>query len=59
VGKFKGIVTVQSENDKIAYLERKADLIHTLKTKLNTLSIKKTGKPVELKLEKLDTLEGR
>ena len=50
---------MQSERDKEEYKERKADLIHKLKTKLNTLSIKKTGKPVELKLEKLDTLEGR
>ena len=27
--------------------------------KLNNLSLKKTGKPVELNLEKLDTMEGR
>ena len=27
--------------------------------KLNSLSLKKTGKPVELKLDKLDTMEGR
>lgn len=59
VGKFKGIVTVQSEKDRLDYLERKTQLIHDLKVKLNTLSLKKTGKPVELKIEKLDTLEGR
>lgn len=34
-------------------------MIHDLKLKLNSLSLKKTGKPVELKLEKLDTMEGR
>jgi hypothetical protein len=34
-------------------------LIHDLKVKLNGLSLKKTGKPIELKLEKLDSMEGR
>jgi len=27
VGKFKGIVTVQTENDKAEYAKRKADLL--------------------------------
>jgi hypothetical protein len=27
--------------------------------KLNGLSLKKTGKPVEIRLEKMDTMEGR
>src|SRR3569833_2538279 len=38
---------------------KKSDLINQLKTKLTTLSVKKTGKPIELKLENLDTMEGR
>lgn len=59
VGKFKGIVTVQSNKDKLDYNERKQQLVHELKVKLNSLSLKKVGKPVELKLEKLDTMEGR
>jgi hypothetical protein len=59
VGKFKGTVTVQTEEDRKEYAERKAQLIHNLKLKLNTLSVNKTGKPIELKMEKLDTMEGR
>jgi hypothetical protein len=59
VGRFKGIITVQSEQDRKAYAERKSELIHGLKMKLNQLSLKKTGKPVDLKLEKMDTMEGR
>jgi hypothetical protein len=50
---------VQSETDRIDYLERKAALVHDLKVKLNSLSLKKVGKPIELKLDKLDTMEGR
>jgi len=34
-------------------------LIHDLKVRLNGLSLKKTGKPIELNLEKMDTMEGR
>jgi len=59
VGRFKGIITVQSELDKKAYADRKTELIHGLKLKLNQLSLKKTGKPIELRLEKMDTMEGR
>ena len=33
--------------------------MHELKLKLNTLSVTKIGKPLELRLEKLDTMEGR
>jgi hypothetical protein len=50
---------VQSEQDKKAYAERKNELIHNLKLKINQLSLKKTGKPIELKMEKMDTMEGR
>jgi hypothetical protein len=59
VGKFKGTITVQTEEDRKDYANRKADLIHELKVKLNSLSLRKTGKPLELKLEKMDTMEGR
>jgi hypothetical protein len=41
------------------YQEKKRDLIHNLKIKLNSLSLKKVGKPVELRMEKMDTMEGR
>lgn len=33
--------------------------MHNLKTKLNSLSLKKLGRPVEFNLEKLDSAEGR
>lgn len=33
--------------------------MHELKTKLNSLSIKKTRKPIEFNMEKLDSSEGR
>lgn len=59
VGRFKGIVTVQSKQDREDYLQRKMELLHDLKLKLNALSLKKTGKPLELNLEKMDTYEGR
>ena len=59
VGKFKGIVTVQTKEDKERYQERKGALIHDLRLKLDLLSKKKTGKPLEFRLEKLDKMEGR
>lgn len=52
-------MTVQSEQDKKDYDEKKANLLHDLKVKLNSLSLTKTGKPLELKMEKMDTMEGR
>ena len=59
VGIFKGTVTVQSEEDKKQYDEKKAELVHNLKIKLSNLSMSKTGKPLVLNLEKMDTMEGR
>ena len=59
VGRFKGIVTVQTENDRIKYGERKNDLLNQLKQKLNTISKSKLGKPFQMDMEMLDTLEGR
>lgn len=59
VGKFKGIVTVQTEKDKEDYAQRKGDLLAKLKTKLNTLSKNKLGKPFKMEMDMLDTLEGR
>lgn len=59
VGKFKGIVTVQTEQDRIKYGERKNELLEMLKSKLNTISKNKLGKPFQLEMEMLDTLEGR
>ena len=59
VGKFKGIVTVQTENDKAEDARRKAELLFQLKQKLNTLSKQKLGKNFNMEMTMLDTLEGR
>lgn len=59
VGRFKGIVTVQSEEDLRNYQERKAELIHDLKKKLNILSLKALGVPIHVKMERIDSMEGR
>lgn len=59
VGRFKGIVTVQSEEDLKNYQERKAELIHELKKKLNILSLKTLKVPIHVKMEKIDSMEGR
>lgn len=59
VGKFKGTVTVQTEEDRKDYADKKNELIEQLKAKLNTLSLQKTKKPLEINLEKMDTFEGR
>ena len=50
---------MQTEEDRQAYGERKAALIHDLKLKLNSLSLQKRNRPLELKLDKMDTMEGR
>ena len=34
-------------------------MIHNLKVKLNQLSLKLTSQPLTLRLDKLDTMEGR
>jgi hypothetical protein len=59
VGRFKGIVTVQSEKDQKDYKELKLELMHNLKQRLNQLSLKKLNKPIDMRLEKLETSEGR
>lgn len=59
VGRFKGIVTVQTEKEKDEYLLRKTELVQQLKGKLNELSMKKRKKKLNMKLEQFDTSEGR
>jgi hypothetical protein len=59
MGKFKGVITVESQQEKEAYATEKMDLIHDLKVKLNQLSLKRTNKPLELNLEMMDSAEGR
>jgi hypothetical protein len=59
MGKFKGVITVESDMEKEAYANEKADKIHGLKTKLNQLSLKRVNKPFEINLEEMDSFEGR
>ena len=59
MGLFKGVITVESTEEKKKYQEEKADLIHRLKVKLDQLSKKKREKPFEFKLEMMDSAEGR
>lgn len=59
MGKFKCLIDIESEREKKEYAEAKAQKMHDLKTKLNSLSLKKLGKPVEFNLEKLDSAEGK
>jgi len=59
MGKFKGIVTVQSLKEKDDYAKTKSDKIETLKNNLSAISLKQTGKPFELDLEMMDSAEGR
>ena len=59
MGKFKGIVTVQTENERLKYGERKNELLEKLKSKLNAISKNKLGKPFQMDMDMLDTLEGR
>lgn len=59
MGNFKGVITVESQQEKAEYNESKADLIHRLKVKLDAISKKKTQKPFEFKLEMMDSAEGR
>jgi len=61
VGKFKGIIQVQSVSEIESYNSEKHELINVLKSKLMILS-QKDGKPLEIESElqkKLLTDEGR
>jgi hypothetical protein len=59
VGKFKCLIDIESEREKKEHQEEKEQKLHDLKTKLNTLSLKKKGKPIEFNMEKLESQEGK
>lgn len=59
VGKFKGIVTVQSQKAMKAYEKAKDELLTELKQALNEAAIKISSKPFLLDISKLETSEGR
>jgi C2 domain len=59
VGKFKCLIDIDSKKDKEEHKEIKDEKLHNLKVKLNSLSLKKKGKPMDFNLEKLDSAEGK
>lgn len=59
VGKFKCIIDIESEKEKKEHHEEREQKLHDLKTKLNSISLKKTKNPLEFNVEKLDSMEGR
>ena len=59
VGKFKGIVTVQSKQALRDYNKARDDLLNELKVALNEAALKISSKPFQLEIKKLETSEGR
>lgn len=59
MGIFKGLISISNPDEELEYEESKKDKLHMLKMKLNALCLKKTGKPIQFKMEKLETQEGR
>ena len=59
MGKFKGIITVQTTEEKQEYLDKKHETIKQLTDNLNSLSQKKMGVPLELDMTMMDSAEGR
>ncbi len=53
------MIDIDSEREKKEFNEEKSRKMHDLKTKLNSLCLKKLGKPIEFNLDKLNTAEGR
>lgn len=59
VGKFKCLIDIESEREKKEHAEEEAQKLHDLKVKLNSLSLKKRGKPLDFNFDKLDSAEGK
>ena len=59
VGKFKGIVTVQSEKAQKDYQDGKSKALKDLQRALNEVSKKILSKPFWLNISSLETSEGR
>ena len=55
VGKFKCLINIDSNKEKAEFEELKSDKIHKLKTRLNSLSLKRKGKPMDFNFEKLES----
>ena len=59
MGSFKGVIQVQTKQAKADYNEKKEQLISDLKKKIDTLSKKLTGKPLEIDTEELANITER
>ncbi len=59
VGFFKGIIEVESREDKYHYTEKKKGLLADLVRKLKKISVKKTGKEINVDLEELGNAMAR
>jgi hypothetical protein len=59
VGRFKCLIDIESERERKEHAEEKEEKLHHLKTKLNMLSLKKTKKPIEFNIEKLEKMESK
>jgi len=59
MGKFKGLITVDSDSRRNAFDLDKVDKLAKLKRVLNDLSKKRTGKDIKIDERKLQTQEGR
>ena len=59
VGIFKCLIDVVSENQKKQHMDEKDDRLDMIISKLNDISIKKTGKRFEFDPESLSTMEGK
>ena len=55
VGYFKGIVEIESRQDKEEYKVKKTALIEQLIKNLNELSKRKTGKEIKIETDKLES----
>lgn len=53
VGYFKGIINIETNEDKAAYKQEKTEIIEKLKQHINNLSIKITGQPYQINTEAL------
>ena len=58
-GYFKGVVQIESMEDKQAYQRKKAEIISELQANINQLSQKVLGKPMTVDVEKLGSAQDR
>jgi len=59
MGIFKGIITVETDDERTHYETQKKALIRRIKLKLNSISQERHGKPFNFEIQDLDTHEGR